>query len=159
MSFMKVFRSPHLGAEATKYLIVGAFGYLVDVALFNVLRSASWVPDFLSEPVVAKVASTVVAVSMTYIANSRWTFTMRTGRPRGLLQFTLFFVVNLIGLLISVMCLWISHYLLGFTNVLADNISANFIGIGLATIFRFVANRKWVFLKPPSNAEGQLIQV
>ena len=156
---MKVLRSPHLGAEASKYLIVGAVGYVIDVFIFNVLMSASWSPSFLQEPMMAKIVSTVIAVSMTYVANTRWTFTKRTGRGPGLWQFTLFFIVNLIGLLISVVCLWISHYLLGFTNVLADNFSANFIGIGLATVFRFVANRKWVFLKPISESEDQLIQV
>ena len=156
---MKLLRSPHLGAEASKYLIVGGFGYVVDVFLFNLFISAAWSPDFLREPVMAKIVSTVVAVSMTYIANSRWTFTQRNGRRPGLWQFTLFFIVNVIGLLISVACLWISHYVLGFTDVFADNLSANFIGIGLATVFRFVANRKWVFLKPIKESEDQLIQV
>jgi putative flippase GtrA len=54
-------------------------------------------------------------------------------------------IVAGVGLLISVACLWFSHYALGFTSLLADNISANFVGLGLGTLFRFWSYRKWVF--------------
>jgi len=33
----------------------------------------------------------------------------------------------------------------GFTSALADNISANVVGLGLGTLFRFWSYRKWVF--------------
>jgi hypothetical protein len=39
----------------------------------------------------------------------------------------------------------VSHYALGFTSVLADNISGNVIGLGLGTLFRFTFYRLWVF--------------
>ena len=42
-------------------------------------------------------------------------------------------------------CLAISHYALGFTSPLADNIAANVVGLGLATAFRFWSYRRWVF--------------
>jgi putative flippase GtrA len=63
--------------------------------------------------------------------------------------------MNLVGLVISVSCLAISHDLLGFTSPLADNISGNLIGIGLGTLFRFWAYRRFVFnefLDPPRDA-------
>jgi len=50
-----------------------------------------------------------------------------------------------IGLGIGLGCLWISHYALGLTSPLADNISANVVGLGLGTLFRFWSYRKWVF--------------
>jgi putative flippase GtrA len=151
--------SKHLGPETLKYLVVGAGGYVVDVSLFNLFLSGATNLDFFTEPVTAKVFSTVAAVCLTYIANARWTFAQRNGRRIGLLQFTLFIIVNLVGLLFSVACLWISHYILGFQSAIADNISANFVGVGLATVFRFVANRRWVFLKPDPAPEPLPIQV
>ena len=39
----------------------------------------------------------------------------------------------------------ISHYVLGFTSPLADNIAANVVGLVFATTFRFVGYRTWVF--------------
>ena len=46
-------------------------------------------------------------------------------------------MLNAIGLAISLMCLFISHYVLDLTSALADNISANVIGLVLGTTFRF----------------------
>jgi hypothetical protein len=43
------------------------------------------------------------------------------------------------------MCLWVSHYALGFTGAVADNVSANGVGLALATGFRFWAYRTHVF--------------
>jgi hypothetical protein len=39
----------------------------------------------------------------------------------------------------------VSHYLMGLTSPLADNISNNVIGLGLGTLFRFALYRWWVF--------------
>jgi hypothetical protein len=52
-------------------------------------------------------------------------------------------------------CLWISHYLLGLDSALADNISANVIGLGLGTLFRFWSYRRWVFPELPDDAAGR----
>ncbi|WP_246159946.1 hypothetical protein [Microbacterium rhizomatis] len=40
-----------------------------------------------------------------------------------------------------------SHYLLGFTSQLADNISGNVVGLVLGTAFRFAAYR-WLVFSP-----------
>ena len=60
----------------------------------------------------------------------------------------LFFGVNVVALGISAVTLTISHYGLGFTSILADNV-ATIIGIGLGTLFRFWAYRKFVFAGEP----------
>lgn len=57
----------------------------------------------------------------------------------------MFVLVNVGGMLVAVLTLWFSHYVLRLTSPLADNISANVIGVGLGTIFRYVAYRYWVF--------------
>jgi putative flippase GtrA len=63
-------------------------------------------------------------------------------------------VLNGVGLLISLACLAISHYALGFTSTLADNIAANVIGLGLGTAFRFWSYRRWVF---PAIKDGETV--
>ena len=68
-------------------------------------------------------------------------------------EYALFFLLNAVGLLISIGVLWISHYLLGFTSPLADNLSANGIGLMLGTLFRFWAYRRWVFPEVPGDDE------
>jgi len=55
---------------------------------------------------------------------------------------------------ISLGVLWFSHYALGLTSVLADNISANVVGLALGTMFRFWSYRKWVF---PAADEDEAI--
>jgi putative flippase GtrA len=56
-----------------------------------------------------------------------------------------FAVVSLIGAGIALGCLWISHYGLGYTSVLDDNLATNVVGLALGTSFRFALYRFWVF--------------
>jgi len=62
-------------------------------------------------------------------------------------------VLNAVGLGIALSCLWTSHYLLGLDSPLADNISANVIGLFLGTTFRFWSYRRWVFREHPALAD------
>ena len=54
-------------------------------------------------------------------------------------------MLNAIGLAITLLPLAVSRYVLDLDSALADNISANVIGIGLGTLFRFWSYRRWVF--------------
>lgn len=136
-----------LSREAIKYLFVGAAGFVIDTSLFNYF---SIFVDFgagAANPVVNKTISAVAAITFTYLANSRWTFRKRRGRPEGPKRILLYGAVNAAGLGLTLLPLAISRYLLGFDSLLADNISANIVGTGLALVLRFVANRIWVFPK------------
>ena len=53
--------------------------------------------------------------------------------------------MSLIGAGIALGCLWVSHYGLGFTSVLDDNVATNVVGLALGTAFRFALYRFWVF--------------
>lgn len=141
---MKFLKQP-LGREASKYLVVGAGGYVLDVGIFNLLSLLRILSVSQLEPITAKVISFAVAVTFTYLANSRWTFRDRTGRPEGASRVLRYFIVNVVGLGVTILPLYISRYILGFDSLLADNISANIIGVTLALIFRFFANRAFVF--------------
>ncbi len=136
--------------EVAKFGVVGAFAFVIDVGLFNLLRFAGGEGPMYDKPLTAKVVSVAVATTFAYFGNRYWTFRHR-GRTSFHREYLLFFVLNGVGMAISVGCLWISHYLLGFTGAVADNISANVIGLGLGTLFRFWSYRRWVF---PEDVEA-----
>lgn len=134
-----------LATQLLRFAMVGGFGLVVDVAVFNLLRITVFSPELLHEgPVLAKIASTSVAILVNWIGNRYWTFGphRRSSAAREGIEFAL---VSVGGMLIGLACLWISHYLLGFTSLLADNISSNVIGLALGTAFRFWLYRGWVF--------------
>lgn len=136
-----------LGQEAFRYLIVGAGGFVIDVGLFNLLSISSSQGPLNLDPFSIKAISFTLAVTFTYVVNSRWTFRKRNGRPEGVSRILRYSLVNIFGLLITLIPLYVSRNVLGFTSLLADNISANVIGVGLAVLFRFTASRLWVFKK------------
>ncbi len=134
-----------LVAQLARFGVVGLVGLVIDVALFNVLRLTVFSPDEVAEgPLLAKTVSTAVAIVANWIGNRFWTFRAHHGR-RLWREFAEFVVVSLGGMAIGLLCLWVSHYVLGFTSVLADNIASNVVGLALGTAFRFALYRLWVF--------------
>jgi putative flippase GtrA len=136
--------------EIAKFGVVGIGAFIIDIGLFNLLRFAGGEGPMYDRPLTAKIVSVVVATTFAYFGNRYWTFRHR-GRTSFGREYVLFFVLNGVGLAISVGCLWFSHYALGLTSALADNISANVVGIALGTMFRFWSYRRWVF---PEDAEA-----
>jgi putative flippase GtrA len=132
-------------AQLARFGVVGAVGFVVDVGVFNLLRGTLLDPAHIHEgPVLAKVISTSLAIVVNWLGNRYWTF-RKEARKHPASEAVEFFVVSLVGMGIGLGCLWISHYVLGYTSQLADNISANVIGLGLGTVFRFALYRWWVF--------------
>ncbi|MDN5559806.1 MAG: GtrA family protein, partial [Ruaniaceae bacterium] len=108
--------------ELFKFGFVGGVAYIVDLGLFNLLRFG---PGEILDgsPLTAKVISACVATLVAWLGNRYWTFSAKrtTDSARELIQFA---VVNVGGMAVALICLWFSHYVLGFTSPLADNISA-----------------------------------
>ncbi|MBX3095156.1 MAG: GtrA family protein [Cryobacterium sp.] len=146
-------------AQLLRFGVVGGVGFVIDVAIFNALRLTVLAPEVVeSGPLLAKVVSTSVAIGCNWIGNRYWTFgtTRRRGAARSAREGLDFALVSVGGMLIGLACLWVSHYALGFTSVLADNISSNVIGLALGTAFRFWLYRTWVFApRPGPRAEAQ----
>lgn len=141
-----------VGAQAwlvklTNFGLVGAVAFVVDVGIYNLLRST--ILD--DKPIGAKVVSVAVATLVAWIGHRRYTFRAERGRPI-VREALLFGVMNLIGLLIAAACLFVSHYLLGFTSQLADNIAGNGVGLVLGMAFRFLAYQFIVFRTVPEGA-------
>jgi putative flippase GtrA len=132
----------YLTREVLSFLVVGGIGYVVDVAVFNWLRSVP--PTDAWDPTVARTLAVVVAMCVTFVGNR--TVTWRDHRTRNQRrEIALFVLFNIIGFSFSVLTLFISHDLLHLTSRLADNISANVIGLALGTAFRFVTYKYVVF--------------
>ncbi len=134
--------------EVLKFGVVGLVAFVVDIGGFNLLTTGLWPgaggPPLDGHEKLAKVISAGTATVIAYLGNRYWTFRhRRRATPRR--EFVLFVGMNLVGMLIAVACLTVSHDVLGFTSSLADNISGNLIGIGLGTLFRFWAYRTLVF--------------
>lgn len=128
--------------EVRIFLAVGGTGYVVDVATFNLLLSAPALAD--RDPIIARVLAVGVAMVVTYLGNRFWTW-RGLGSEDIARQVTVFVILNVIGMGISVTVLFISHHLLGFTSRLADNIAVNVIGLLLGTLFRYWSYKRYVF--------------
>jgi putative flippase GtrA len=145
-----------LVAQFARFGVVGSIGFVIDTALFTLLIVTVLSDDRVHEgPLIAKVISTTVAIVFNWMGNRLWTF--RAHRGRQLLREGIeFAIVSLGGMIIGLACLWVSHYLLGFTSEIADVISSNVIGLGLGTLFRFTLYRAWVFAPHRGEPEPAL---
>jgi putative flippase GtrA len=135
---------PSFARQVFRFGVVGALGFVADVGTFNLLRFAGGEGPLYDYPLSAKVISGIIATIVAWLGNRYWTFS-HARREKAYHEFLLFALVAGLGTVIAMTCLWISHYLIGLTSPLADNISANVIGLGLAVVFRFWAYRKHVF--------------
>lgn len=129
--------------EVGKFGVVGGLAFAVDLAIFNYLLQSG------SETLTAKTCSTVVATTLAFLGNRFWTW--RHGDHTHMArQYTMFFVLNAIGLGIALTCLAISHYGLGriwpvLQTPVADNIAGQLVGTAMGTMFRFWSYRRFVF--------------
>jgi putative flippase GtrA len=132
-------------AYALKFGVVGFAGLIIDVTLFNLLRLGVFGDGHWAQSAIgAKTISTSVAILFNWLGNRYWTF-RRHRRRNYLREFAEYVIVSLGGMGIALGCLWVSHHLLGFTSVLADNVATNIVGLGLGTAFRFLLYRYWVY--------------
>lgn len=133
----------HRLIELTKFAAVGGTGFVVDLGLFNLLQHGP-VAVLAGKPITAKIISVSIAMIVTWLGNRLWTFSKQRTSTR-VKEFIGFVVVNIGGMAIAILCLWISNYVLGYKSVLADNISANGVGLILGTTFRYFAYKYLVF--------------
>ena len=140
-------RLRRMAHELAKFGSVGAVAFVINFGLFNLLHASAGAG---LGPLTANGVATVVATTFAYFANRYWTFRHRdrTGLGR---EYALFFGLNAVGLVITELFLGFGHYVLSMTGTLAAN-GFLVIGTGFATLFRYWAYRKWVFLAstPPA---------
>ncbi len=131
-------------AELTKFGLIGIVNTALDFAILNLLHFG-----FGVGPLTSKCVSTVIAATSSYFMNRHWTFRhrARSGMRR---EYVLFFLLNLIGLAIGLICIAVVRYGQGLDSPAAIN-AANLAGLVIGTVFRFWSYRRWVFL-----ADGRL---
>ena len=137
--------------ELAKFGVVGAFNTVLDFSLANLLHlGLHW------KPLVAKSTSVAVAATSSYFMNRHWTFRYRarTGLRR---EYTLFFLLNGVGLLIADACIVLVQHGFGKSGPLWFNV-AQLLGLGFGMIFRFTSYKRWVFLTPEGTMAPSLVE-
>jgi putative flippase GtrA len=136
--------------EIAKFGVVGAAGFVVQLGVQNALHSGAHVGAITSLTI-----AYIIATVVTFVGNRHWAFKHRKGK--GLKHETILFVLlNVVGYGIQVGIVDVAYYGLGYKDGLSYNI-ATVIGIGLATLFRLFAYRKFVFSnQQPAEEAGEL---
>lgn len=165
--FPEPFRSLALKhRELLKFAAVGGTCFVIDTAIFVVLKTTILV----DKPVTAKIIATLVATIVSYVLNREWSFRTRGGRERHH-EAALFFLINGVGIALNSLPLYVSRYLFDFQEPhvsrlfeeIADFTSAQIIGTLIAMAFRWYGYKKWVFPEadarprrgaPPIDDEG-----
>ncbi|MFI1097020.1 GtrA family protein [Streptomyces sp. NPDC020917] len=120
--------------------MAGTAAYAADLGLFVLLRG----PGGLG-PLTAKALSFLAGCTVAYAGNALGTYRRRPPAVSRARQYGVFFAVNLAGACIQLVCLAVSHYLLGFTRPRDDVVAGSGIGMALATVLRFWGTRTFVF--------------
>ncbi len=109
-------------------------------------------------PTTSKALSTVIAVAASYVGNRLWSFAHRIDQesPTHGRDATAYLAINAVGLVLTLIPGDVIHYLLHHTGGVAFNLGS-VIGTGMATVFRFWAYRRFVFVADPSQAELQAL--
>lgn len=126
--------------EVAKFGVVGAVAFVIDLGGFNLLFYGPLEGRLATSRLISGAAATTVA----WIGNRLWTFRHRRRRAVHH-EALLFFFVNGLGLLVSTGYLNATHDWLDMTTRLAVNVN-NIIGIAIATLMRFWAYRRFVFV-------------
>jgi putative flippase GtrA len=130
--------------EIAKFGAVGGAGILVNIGVFNLVRHSTGL-----QTVRASVLATTVSIIFNYAGFRYFTYRDRdkAGRTR---ELSLFLAFSAIGLVIENGVLYTATYGFGWDTQLQSNIF-KFLGIGVATLFRFWSYRTWVFKALPGR--------
>lgn len=137
-----------IGAEVVRFFVVAQAATWVSILLFNVLVHGFIVGrSFVEEPMIAYVLANCVGMVISFHGARGWVFPDRPPQQADG-GWTAYVVINLAAMALPVGCLYLTHYVLGLDNALADNLSANGVGLVLAFVARFYLFRRFVFRRP-----------
>ena len=126
-------------AELTKFGLVGTIGLITDLGGAAFLHGTVGLG-----PLTAKAIAATFATVLSYAGHRLWTFRHRA--HQGLLRgWVIFFGLNLVGLLISLLVISFFTDVLQLHGLAAYNV-AQVIGVVLGMLFRYWSYRRWVFL-------------
>jgi putative flippase GtrA len=113
--------------------MVGISGLVIDFSLTFFMKEMLKVNKYI-----ANSAGFLTAASTNYILNRIWTF--QSGDPKIFIQFTKFFIISLIGLILNNTILYFLH-----RNNRMNFYFAKVIAIILVTLWNFLANFLYTF--------------
>ncbi|MEV5877751.1 GtrA family protein [Streptomyces sp. NPDC052101] len=123
--------------EVVKFGIVGGSGVLVNFLIFNLLLHGLG-----GQAMTATVLASCVAMATNYLGFRYFAYRDRASRTRS--QIMLFFVFSGLGVVMEIGLFWVGYHGLGLNSLLESNV-AKALSIVLASAFRFVVYRTWVF--------------
>jgi putative flippase GtrA len=137
-------------AEVGRFLAVGGVATIVALFLFNLLvhgfntAHKALLDDHV---IVAYILANTVGMAISYRGSRSWAFRDRPPRQAdgGRLAFL---VINVATMTLPIGCLFVSRNLLGLSDPISDNISANVIGLAMGLVARFYLFRAFVFRRP-----------
>jgi putative flippase GtrA len=133
-------RRPREVVRFLKFAIVGATGMVVDLTVLNVMHKVFGLPLL-----VANTISFTTAVLSNFTWNRLWTFPESRERPL-VPQLAQFGLVNVIGLAINNLVLWIVFNLInGFVPDPLDYNLAKIVAIGVVLFWNYFINRIWTY--------------
>lgn len=118
--------------QLVRFAVVGASGYIVNLAVFAVLAEGLDLHHAL-----AAVGAFCVAVANNFYWNRRWTFAESGAVP---FQGARFFTVSLVGLAVNLAVL---ELLVGPAE--APPLLAQAVAVAVATPVNFIGNKLWTF--------------
>ncbi|WP_338699629.1 GtrA family protein [Streptomyces sp. Q6] len=130
-------RLRRLSYELVKFGVVGGSGVLVNLVVFNFLFQGLG-----SGAMAATVVASCVAMGTNYLGFRYFAYRDRAARTRR--QILLFFVFSGLGVLMESALFYAGYHGAGMTGPLASNV-AKALSILLASAFRFLVYRTWVF--------------
>lgn len=125
--------------ELAAFGLVGALALVIDVGLF------AWLSPHGA--LKAKAVSTAVSTTFAYFGNRHLSFSHRARTTIGR-ETSTFFGINLITLVFSELVIALFVYPLDYDHTSGVVFFVNLCTIGLGTIFRFWAYKRFVFLHP-----------
>jgi len=117
-----------------KFVVVGFSGLIIDFGLTFICKEKLSLNKYLSNSI-----GFLVAASSNYFLNRVWTF--ESENPEIIVEFSSFFFVSIIGLLINNSILWLIHNKVGINFYLAK-----FGAILITTLWNFFANYYFTFI-------------
>ncbi|MEU1026635.1 GtrA family protein [Streptomyces sp. NPDC005904] len=130
-------RLRRLSLEVMKFGVVGGSGVAVNLLVFNLLLHG-----FGSRPMTATVLASCVAMGTNYLGFRFFAYRDRASRTKR--QIALFFVFSGIGVVMESVLFYAAYRGAGMSGPLGSNI-AKALSIALASAFRFLVYRTWVF--------------
>jgi putative flippase GtrA len=128
--------------ELARFGSVGSIAFVVDLGSYNLLRFGP--VDLLHDnPLTARLVAVLLATFVSWLGNRHWTFADQRSHRRGR-EALLFTVINALGTGVTIGTLAFSHYVLGQSGPVADNV-ANVTGIVLGTVLRYAGYKLFVF--------------